>query len=81
MYSKSPDDDVFQFLAREYSLNHPIMHIYNETTCNKFPGGFEDGITNGAEWYMVIGKSAPTLVAVLRGTWMLVSSLPALGAA
>ena len=45
-YSACPDDDVFVELALVYSENHPTM--YNSTS-------FEDGITNGAEWYAVSG--------------------------
>ena len=55
MYSESPDDDVYQFLARTYSFNHGKMHIYNETKCGE-EEGFVDGITNGAEWYMIVGE-------------------------
>ena len=33
------------------------MHIYNETKCGGSERGFEDGITNGADWYPMKGKS------------------------
>ncbi|XP_065571003.1 carboxypeptidase D-like isoform X2 [Artemia franciscana] len=54
-YSKSPDDAVFRHLASVYSENHPIMHKGNP--CDGFFLGekFQDGITNGAEWYSVSG--------------------------
>ncbi|XP_061682787.1 carboxypeptidase D [Syngnathoides biaculeatus] len=54
-YSKSPDDNVFQQLARSYSQENPLMH--NGHPCvNLYPGEyFADGITNGASWYNVAG--------------------------
>ncbi|MAJ45427.1 MAG: hypothetical protein CMF96_11885 [Candidatus Marinimicrobia bacterium] len=45
-YSASPDDDMFVYLALEYSDNHPTMHESNS---------FNNGITNGAEWYALDG--------------------------
>ena len=57
-YSKSPDDDIFRHLALTYSKFHPTMHIYNETKCSGSERGFEDGITNGADWYPMKGKSS-----------------------
>ena len=45
-YSATPDDAVFIDLALSYSQNHSSM--YNSTV-------FENGITNGAEWYAVSG--------------------------
>lgn len=51
-YSKTPDDDVFQSLARTYSLNHPKMHLPS-ASCDG--DHFKDGITNGADWYSVSG--------------------------
>ncbi len=49
-YSYSLDDDVFKSLALNYSFNHPTMR---SSPC----GGevFENGVTNGAEWYPVKG--------------------------
>jgi len=52
MYSKSPDDDVFQSLARSYSMNHPTM-AKPGPVCGD--DNFKDGITNGAKWYNVAG--------------------------
>ena len=53
-YSKSPDDLVFRQLALSYSKAHPTM-----STGRPCPGFdddyFKDGITNGAEWYIVKG--------------------------
>ena len=52
-YSRCPDDDIFRQVSLAYSLAHPRMHLgqpcpYNTET-------FVNGITNGAEWYSVIG--------------------------
>ncbi|CAF0750791.1 unnamed protein product [Didymodactylos carnosus] len=47
--SKTPDDDTFQMLSRAYSQAHPTMHDGN--SCVKF----KDGVTNGANWYIVNG--------------------------
>ncbi|XP_063957990.1 carboxypeptidase D-like [Lytechinus pictus] len=55
IYSPSPDDDIYRYLATVYSYNHRKMHILNETKCNGGFAGFEDGITNGAEWYIAVG--------------------------
>ncbi|CAH1986151.1 unnamed protein product [Acanthoscelides obtectus] len=43
--SRTPDDDVFQYLAKIYASNHPNMKGCSNLT------NFTDGITNGAEWY------------------------------
>ena len=45
-YSACPDDDLFINLSLEYSQNHPTMYQSNT---------FNQGITNGAEWYAVFG--------------------------
>lgn len=55
IYSPSPDDDIYRYLATVYSYNHRKMHILNETKCEGKSRGFEDGITNGAEWYIAVG--------------------------
>ena len=48
--SATPDDKLFKHLARVYASNHANMHI-GTSACGKFA----DGITNGAEWYIVRG--------------------------
>ena len=53
-YSEAPDDDIFRHLARTYSYYHRTMH-YGDG-CDGTKGKFQDGITNGAEWYPVKGK-------------------------
>ena len=44
-YSAAPDNDLFIQLASCYADAHPNMES----------GGFNNGITNGAEWYAVFG--------------------------
>lgn len=53
--SKSPDDKVFQQLARAYSEENSLMHK-GHPCAELYPSEyFEDGITNGAKWYTVPG--------------------------
>uniref|UniRef100_A0A3Q1G7H1 Carboxypeptidase D, a n=1 Tax=Acanthochromis polyacanthus TaxID=80966 RepID=A0A3Q1G7H1_9TELE len=54
-YSPSPDDEVFKHLARAYSQENSLM--YKGHPCDDlYPDEyFEDGITNGAQWYTVPG--------------------------
>lgn len=53
-YSRSPDDAVFRGLALSYSKAHPTMG--GGRPCPGYPDEyFKDGITNGAEWYIVKG--------------------------
>ncbi|XP_052829488.1 carboxypeptidase D [Octopus bimaculoides] len=51
-YSKSPDDDVFVYLALNYSRSHHDMHHSINCSTNEY---FKDGITNGAAWYPLKG--------------------------
>lgn len=54
-YSKSPDDDVFKLLALSYAQKHPTMGLPHPL-CTGGEGFYYDGgITNGAQWYPVIG--------------------------
>lgn len=55
MYSKSPDDAVFQQIALAYSKENSQM--YQGRPCNNmYPNEyFPHGITNGASWYSVPG--------------------------
>lgn len=52
-YSRSPDDDIFRQLAKAYSFAHPTMHLGNP--CPASDEMFQDGITNGADWYSING--------------------------
>ena len=45
------DDDFFRHIALTYSKNHGTMHLGD--ACGS---KYEDGITNGAEWYYVVGR-------------------------
>ncbi|MBN3280823.1 CBPM Carboxypeptidase, partial [Polyodon spathula] len=49
--SRSPDHDVYVHLAKTYSYNHTTMHTGTQCGSSTFP----DGITNGYQWYTVIG--------------------------
>lgn len=49
--SKSPDDDLFKYLAHVYADNHPQMRAGDACP----PEIFRSGVTNGAYWYEVIG--------------------------
>ncbi|XP_063226209.1 carboxypeptidase M-like isoform X2 [Bacillus rossius redtenbacheri] len=51
--SLTPDDDVFKHLALTYSSNHPVMK--RGVACKAGTPAFNQGITNGAEWYPLIG--------------------------
>ena len=51
--TKSPDDDVFQQVSLAYSMAHPRMHLGQP--CPHDTESFKNGITNGADWYVVIG--------------------------
>jgi len=45
-YSSCPDDDVFRHLALTYATHNPTMSASRE---------FTNGITNGAQWYVLYG--------------------------
>jgi len=45
-YEASPDDDVFRYISLMYSNAHTTMHLSTE---------FPNGITNGADWYVLYG--------------------------
>ncbi|XP_022710444.1 carboxypeptidase D-like isoform X2 [Varroa jacobsoni] len=54
MYSGTPDDNLFRMLARVYSRLHPKMHM-GEACAKGFKDRFDEGITNGAQWYILYG--------------------------
>lgn len=54
VYNPTPDNSLFQHLARAYSNAHTSMH--NSPLCPMFPEKFPEGITNGASWYSVTGS-------------------------
>ncbi|XP_072123547.1 carboxypeptidase M-like [Mobula birostris] len=47
-----PDNDVFVYLAKNFSYNHAGMYFGDECAYTQF---FKDGITIGAEWYSLEG--------------------------
>lgn len=49
----TPDNEMFQHLARVYSNAHATMHL--SPKCPMFKETFPEGITNGAAWYSVTG--------------------------
>ncbi|KAG7157912.1 Carboxypeptidase D-like [Homarus americanus] len=51
MESKTPDNELFRYLATVYASNHGTMARGNLCPTDNFPGG----ITNGAYWYDVAG--------------------------
>ncbi|XP_072548111.1 carboxypeptidase D [Salminus brasiliensis] len=55
IYSQSPDDSLFRYLARVYAENNPIMRTGKPKCPGELGEKFEGGITNGAQWYDVKG--------------------------
>lgn len=51
--SPTPDDDVFKYLAEVYSFSHKTMYLGE--ACPNDKEGFQNGTTNGAEWYLLEG--------------------------
>jgi len=51
----TPDHDEFVSLAKLYSLKHPEMHKGTSSCGGYGSSKFEDGITNGIDWYVVTG--------------------------
>lgn len=61
-YEASPDDKLFVHLAKTYASNHPTMykgeHCFDICGSNReglLNERFKDGITNGAQWYVLYG--------------------------
>ena len=50
--SKTPDHNLFEDLALTFSTNHKTMQLSNNPCGN---GEFNNGITNGADWYVLSG--------------------------
>lgn len=51
--SITPDNDVFRHLAQVYAFNHKTMYLGE--ACPHDKEGFQNGTTNGAEWYLLEG--------------------------
>jgi hypothetical protein len=54
------DDEWFQFISREYA---DTVHIYS----NGYMTGFNDGITNGWDWYSIAGGRQDYVTYFLHG--------------
>lgn len=80
-YSPSPDDSTFISLARTFADNNPVM-----ATSNGHPA-WDNGITNGADWYPITGGmqdwgyiwhgGMEVLVELSQAKWPPASQLPA----
>uniref|UniRef100_A0A131YMU6 Zinc carboxypeptidase n=1 Tax=Rhipicephalus appendiculatus TaxID=34631 RepID=A0A131YMU6_RHIAP len=55
IYSATPDDSLFRYLARTYARAHPTMSLGKPCPKGPMDDAFKDGITNGAAWYNVYG--------------------------
>lgn len=55
-YSQTEDDGLFRYLALVYSRHHPGMRSGQPNCSDAINETFNDGITNGAQWYDVLGK-------------------------
>lgn len=55
IYSATPDDALFRYLARTYAKAHPTMSLGKPCPKGPMDDAFKDGITNGAAWYNVYG--------------------------
>ncbi|XP_077510446.1 carboxypeptidase D-like isoform X2 [Amblyomma americanum] len=55
IYSATPDDSLFRYLARTYAKAHPTMSLGKPCPKGPMDDAFKDGITNGAAWYNVYG--------------------------
>ena len=56
--SLTPDNTLFEHLAKTYANNHKTMK--NGSVCQD--DSFANGITNGADWYDVTGKTTHHLI-------------------
>lgn len=54
-YSKCPDDAIFRQLATAYASAHPVMKTGYPCPVQEPHERFDQGITNGAQWYSVAG--------------------------
>lgn len=50
---KTPDHPEFIQISRAYAHNHPNMND-TKKACDRWPS-FREGLTNGADWYPVVG--------------------------
>ncbi|XP_071952319.1 carboxypeptidase D-like [Antedon mediterranea] len=59
-YQKCADDAVFIELSKAYSQAHATMSDPGRKKCDMTEESFDDGITNGADWYPVPGGMQDT---------------------
>ncbi|XP_041517570.1 carboxypeptidase N catalytic chain isoform X2 [Microtus oregoni] len=70
--SPTPDDQLFQTLAKVYSYAHGWMH--QGWNCGDY---FPDGITNGASWYSLSkGEHGDYFRLLLPGTYTVTAKAP-----
>lgn len=56
VYTRAPDDELFQDIAKIWTYNNPKFMSQTCGDGNQFPYSvWPNGITNGAEWYSVTG--------------------------
>jgi len=55
VYSGTPDDDLFKDIAYTFAYYHANLSDPNTKKCDMANNNFQDGITNGANWYPVCG--------------------------
>nr|XP_054774143.1 carboxypeptidase D-like [Lytechinus pictus] len=54
-YEATPDDSIFKQVALAYARENPVMSDPNRASCDMGDDHFEDGVTNGADWYPLNG--------------------------
>ena len=79
VYSPSPDENVYVAISRAYADNNPSLFASNVSS-------YDNGITNGADWYSVNGGmqdynylwrgSMEVVVEVIQIKWPPASQLP-----
>ncbi|XP_019127654.2 carboxypeptidase Z isoform X2 [Larimichthys crocea] len=55
MFSPTPDDQVFKFLAKTYANAHESMHL-ESAQCGSSSSNSQRGIINGAQWSSIAGS-------------------------
>lgn len=51
--NRTPDDKMFQTLAKLYAAKHSSMHAGSASCVDR--SKFRDGVTNGVDWYAIAG--------------------------
>ncbi|TKS92744.1 Carboxypeptidase Z [Collichthys lucidus] len=55
MFSPTPDDQIFKFLAKTYANAHESMHL-ESAKCGSSASNSQRGIINGAQWSSIAGS-------------------------